>query len=111
MTVDADNPNKNYDDDLMHSLWVTLLIFLTLLEILCPAQLQLDNGQFWPRKQWFKIEEQQEFSCREGLTLSGSAKRNCTGWGHWTGTPPVCIDQSKHPLALKFIMNTRQNEE
>ncbi|KAI5625623.1 complement C2 [Silurus asotus] len=63
-------------------------------EILCPGQLQLYNGQFWPRKQRFKIGEVQEFSCREGLTLSGSAKRNCTEWGHWTGTPPVCIDQN-----------------
>ncbi|XP_047676936.1 complement factor B isoform X1 [Tachysurus fulvidraco] len=63
-------------------------------DILCPAQLQLDNGQFWPKKQWFKIGEVQEFSCREGLTLSGSAKRNCTEWGHWTGNLPVCIDQT-----------------
>ncbi|XP_060754099.1 complement factor B [Neoarius graeffei] len=63
-------------------------------DILCPAQLQLDNGQFWPKKQWFKIGEEQEFSCREGLTLSGSAKRNCTKWGHWTGTLPVCNDQT-----------------
>ncbi|GAA6098598.1 complement factor B isoform X1 [Tachysurus ichikawai] len=63
-------------------------------DILCPAQLQLDNGQFWPKKQWFKIGEEQEFSCREGLTLSGSAKRNCTEWGHWTGNLPVCIDET-----------------
>ncbi|XP_053502460.1 complement factor B [Ictalurus furcatus] len=63
-------------------------------DILCPAQLQLDNGQFWPKKQWFKIGEEQEFSCREGLTLLGSAKRNCTEWGHWTGTLPVCIDET-----------------
>ncbi|XP_026790496.3 complement factor B [Pangasianodon hypophthalmus] len=63
-------------------------------DILCPGQLQLDNGQLWPKKQWFKIGEEQEFSCREGLTLSGSAKRNCTEWGHWTGTLPVCTDQT-----------------
>ncbi|TSN57739.1 Complement factor B [Bagarius yarrelli] len=63
-------------------------------DILCPAQLQLDNGQFWPKKLWFKIGEEQEFSCREGLTLLGSAKRNCTEWGHWTGTLPVCIDHA-----------------
>ncbi|KAK3531783.1 hypothetical protein QTP70_029747, partial [Hemibagrus guttatus] len=63
-------------------------------DILCPAHLQLHNGQFWPRKQWFKIGEVQEFSCREGFTLSGSAMRNCTEWGHWTGTLPICMDQT-----------------
>ncbi|KAG7321804.1 hypothetical protein KOW79_014662 [Hemibagrus wyckioides] len=63
-------------------------------DILCPAHLQLDNGQFWPRKQWFKIGEEQEFSCREGFTLSGSAMRNCTEWGHWTGTLPICMDET-----------------
>lgn len=78
--------------------------FLTFSDILCPAQLQLDNGQFWPKKHWFKIGEEQEFSCREGLTLSGSAKRNCTKWGHWTGTLPVCIDQSKHQSKILVVM-------
>uniref|UniRef100_A0A8C1UN68 C3/C5 convertase n=1 Tax=Cyprinus carpio TaxID=7962 RepID=A0A8C1UN68_CYPCA len=64
-------------------------------EILCPAQLQLDNGQFWPRRQWFKIGEKQTFSCHEGFVLTGSAERNCTQWGGWTGTTPVCDNQSE----------------
>ncbi|CAM4558034.1 unnamed protein product [Leuciscus chuanchicus] len=64
-------------------------------EILCPAQLQLDNGQFWPRKQWFKFGEKQTFSCHEGFDLIGSAERNCTQWGGWTGATPVCDDQSE----------------
>ncbi|KAF5897730.1 complement factor B-like [Clarias magur] len=63
-------------------------------DILCPAHFQLDNGQLWPRKQWFKIGEEQEFSCREGLELLGSAKRNCTESGHWTGNLPVCVEKS-----------------
>ncbi|XP_016383624.1 complement C2 isoform X2 [Sinocyclocheilus rhinocerous] len=64
-------------------------------EILCPAQLQLDNGQFWPRRQWFRIGEKQTFSCHEGFVLTGSAERNCTQWGVWTGSTPVCDDQSE----------------
>ncbi|ROL49834.1 Complement factor B [Anabarilius grahami] len=64
-------------------------------EILCPAQLQLDNGQFWPRKQWFRFGEKQTFSCHEGFDLIGSAERNCTQWGGWTGATPVCDDQSE----------------
>nr|WFR52978.1 complement factor B [Squaliobarbus curriculus] len=64
-------------------------------EILCPAQLQLDNGQFWPRKQWFKFGEKQTFSCHEGFDLIGSAERNCTQWGGWTGATPVCDDHSE----------------
>uniref|UniRef100_A0A671NTH4 C3/C5 convertase n=1 Tax=Sinocyclocheilus anshuiensis TaxID=1608454 RepID=A0A671NTH4_9TELE len=64
-------------------------------EILCPAQLQLDNGQFWPRRQWFRIEEKQTFSCHEGFVLTGSAERNCTQWGVWTGSTPMCDDQSE----------------
>lgn len=64
-------------------------------EILCPAQLQLDNGQFWPMKQWFKFGEKQTFSCHEGFDLIGSAERNCTQWGGWTGATPVCDDQSE----------------
>ncbi|KAG7470817.1 hypothetical protein MATL_G00117700 [Megalops atlanticus] len=62
-------------------------------EVLCPAQLQLDNGEFWPREQWFRSGETQEFSCQDGFTLYGSAVRNCTPWGEWTGTTPVCDDQ------------------
>ncbi|XP_062872831.1 complement factor B [Trichomycterus rosablanca] len=65
-------------------------------EILCPAQLKLDSGEFWPKKQWFKVGEEQRFSCKEGLTLLGSAQRNCTEWGHWTGTTPVCNDKSDY---------------
>ncbi|XP_067222492.1 complement factor B isoform X1 [Chanodichthys erythropterus] len=64
-------------------------------EILCPAQLQLDNGQFWPRKQWFKFGEKQTFSCHDGFDLFGSAERNCTQWGGWTGATPVCDDHSE----------------
>uniref|UniRef100_A0A672QA57 C3/C5 convertase n=1 Tax=Sinocyclocheilus grahami TaxID=75366 RepID=A0A672QA57_SINGR len=64
-------------------------------EILCPAQLQLDNGQLWPRRQWFRIGEKQTFSCHEGFVLTGSAERNCTQWGVWTGSTPVCDDQSE----------------
>ncbi|XP_076833277.1 complement C2 [Brachyhypopomus gauderio] len=63
-------------------------------EVLCPAQLQLDNGDFHPRKQWFKVGEEQAFSCREGYTLFGSSWRNCTQTGHWTGTTPVCENQT-----------------
>ncbi|XP_056120603.1 complement factor B [Rhinichthys klamathensis goyatoka] len=70
-------------------------------EILCPAQLQLDNGQFWPRKQWFKFGEKQTFTCHEGFDLIGSAERNCTQWGGWTGATPVCDDQFGHKRGRK----------
>ncbi|XP_072547227.1 complement factor B [Salminus brasiliensis] len=63
-------------------------------KILCPAQLQLDQGEFWPKKQWFEEGEGQTFSCKEGYALHGSAQRNCTKWGQWTGTTPVCDDQT-----------------
>uniref|UniRef100_W5KSC4 C3/C5 convertase n=1 Tax=Astyanax mexicanus TaxID=7994 RepID=W5KSC4_ASTMX len=63
-------------------------------KMLCPGQLQLDYGEFRPRKQWFGVGETQTFSCKEGYALLGSALRNCTEWGHWTGTMPVCDDQS-----------------
>ncbi|XP_040901827.1 complement C2 [Toxotes jaculatrix] len=59
-------------------------------DVLCPAQLQLDHGDFWPRDQWFHVGTTQSFSCQEGFTLSGSAQRNCTLSGVWTGTTPVC---------------------
>ncbi|XP_042342151.1 complement C2 [Plectropomus leopardus] len=59
-------------------------------DVLCPAQLQLDHGDFWPRDQWSRVGEMQSFSCQEGFTLYGSAQRNCTDSGEWTGTTPVC---------------------
>ncbi|XP_029026251.1 complement C2 [Betta splendens] len=59
-------------------------------DVLCPAQLQLDNGDFWPMDQWFGVGVTQSFSCRHGFTLYGSAARNCTPSGDWTGTTPVC---------------------
>ena len=61
-----------------------------LLDVLCPAQLQLDHGDFWPRDQWFRVGTVQSFSCMEGFTLYGSAQRNCTLSAEWTGTTPVC---------------------
>ncbi|KAJ8369058.1 hypothetical protein SKAU_G00090860 [Synaphobranchus kaupii] len=63
-------------------------------EMQCPAQLQLDNGELWPRQQWFRLGEMQEFSCQDGFSLRGSAERNCTLWGTWTGSTPVCDDQA-----------------
>ncbi|XP_059187931.1 complement C2 [Centropristis striata] len=59
-------------------------------DVLCPAQLQLDNGDFWPTDQWSRVGMTQSFSCQEGFTLSGSAQRNCTPSGWWTGTTPIC---------------------
>ncbi|XP_012693398.2 complement C2 [Clupea harengus] len=62
-------------------------------EILCPAQMQLDNGEIWPRPQWSKVGENQTFSCHSGFTLQGSDERVCTAWGAWTGETPICDDQ------------------
>ncbi|CAJ1066154.1 complement C2 [Xyrichtys novacula] len=59
-------------------------------DVMCPAQLQLDNGDFWPRDQWLPVGVSQSFSCQEGFTLYGSAQRNCTLSGELTGTTPVC---------------------
>uniref|UniRef100_A0A667Y8Z0 Si:ch1073-280e3.1 n=1 Tax=Myripristis murdjan TaxID=586833 RepID=A0A667Y8Z0_9TELE len=59
-------------------------------ELLCPGQLQLDHGEIWPRDQWFRPGSNQSFSCQEGFTLSGSAQRNCTLSGEWTGNTPAC---------------------
>ncbi|XP_041918675.1 complement C2 [Alosa sapidissima] len=63
-------------------------------EMLCPAQMQLDNGDITPRQQWFKIGENQTFSCNGGYNLRGSAVRTCTPWGGWTGETPICDDQA-----------------
>lgn len=68
----------------------SLSVHLSLPDVLCPAQLQLDHGDFWPREQWFRAGMTQSFSCQEGFTLYGSAERNCTLSGDWTGTTPVC---------------------
>ncbi|XP_034557857.1 complement C2 [Notolabrus celidotus] len=58
--------------------------------VLCPGQLQLDHGDFWPGDQWLPVGATQSFSCQDGFTLHGSAQRNCTLTGEWTGTTPVC---------------------
>lgn len=69
---------------------VLFLFFFNGSDVMCPAQLQLDHGDFWPRDQWFRVGATQSFSCHEGFTLSGSAQRNCTISGKWTGTTPIC---------------------
>uniref|UniRef100_A0AAY4CA40 C3/C5 convertase n=1 Tax=Denticeps clupeoides TaxID=299321 RepID=A0AAY4CA40_9TELE len=63
-------------------------------EILCPAQIQLDHGELLPRKQWFKVGENQTFSCSVGFVLKGSTLRTCTQLGHWTGETPVSCNNS-----------------
>ncbi|KAI1894078.1 hypothetical protein AGOR_G00130290 [Albula goreensis] len=62
-------------------------------EVQCPAQLQLDNGELWPKQLWFSPGQEQQFSCLDGFMLYGSAVRNCTLSGEWTGTIPVCDDR------------------
>uniref|UniRef100_A0A3Q2QT83 C3/C5 convertase n=1 Tax=Fundulus heteroclitus TaxID=8078 RepID=A0A3Q2QT83_FUNHE len=63
-------------------------------DMLCPGQLQLDNGDFWPRDQWFRVGTTQSFSCRDGFSFYGSAQRNCTDSGEWTGATPICDDHA-----------------
>ncbi|KAM4589324.1 complement C2 [Fundulus diaphanus] len=63
-------------------------------DMLCPGQLQLDNGDFWPRDQWFRVGTMQSFSCRDGFSFYGSAQRNCTDSGEWTGATPICDDHA-----------------
>ncbi|XP_063061279.1 complement C2 [Engraulis encrasicolus] len=63
-------------------------------EIQCPAQLQLANGDMSPRQQWFKVGENQTFSCHSGFSLRGAAERTCTEWGGWTGETPTCEDEA-----------------
>ncbi|XP_023689289.2 complement factor B [Paramormyrops kingsleyae] len=86
-------------------------------EVQCPAQLQLDNGQFWPRKEWFRPGETQEFLCNNGYNLYGSALRNCTALGQWTGILPICDDRTDDcanpgtpPGALSFGHRFRVGE-
>ncbi|KAM6933134.1 complement C2 [Xenentodon cancila] len=59
-------------------------------DMLCPGQRQLDNGDVSPRDQWFRSGTTQSFSCQVGFALYGSAERNCTLSGEWTGDTPVC---------------------
>lgn len=74
------------------------------LDVLCPAQLQLDNGDFWPRDQWLGVGKNQTFSCLDGFTLYGSAERICTASGSWTGTPPVCDNHGEEEEEYKQII-------
>ncbi|KAM8905014.1 complement C2 isoform 3-T3 [Spinachia spinachia] len=67
---------------------------VTCRDVLCPAQLQLDHGDLWPRDQWSRVGATQSFSCQDGFTLHGSAQRNCTLSGEWTGRAPACVDQA-----------------
>ncbi|KAK0135378.1 Complement factor B [Merluccius polli] len=77
-----------------------LLSRATCKERMCPAQLQLDNGDLWPREQWFLPGTTQSFSCHEGFTMSGSAERTCELSQEWSGTNPICdnyVDACKDP--------------
>lgn len=76
--------------------FLPLFFILSLQDVLCPAQLQLDHGDFWPRDQWLRVGATQSFSCQEGFTLYGSAQRNCTLSGEWTGSTPVCDNHGEH---------------
>ncbi|KAK6470062.1 complement factor B [Huso huso] len=61
-------------------------------ELRCPPQLSFENGLFFPRQASFAPGETLHFECQTGSTLRGSAIRNCTHRGTWTGHTPVCED-------------------
>ena len=56
------------------------------------------------------------FSCDNGFRLSGSAQRNCTDVGEWTGVDIMCIGKLipsieivliiKHSLQSNFVLVT-----
>ncbi|XP_037335976.2 complement C2 [Pungitius pungitius] len=67
---------------------------VTCKDVLCPAQLQLDHGDLWPRDQWYRVGATQSFSCQDGFALQGSAQRTCALSGEWTGGAPACVDHA-----------------
>lgn len=73
-------------------------------DVLCPAQLQLDHGDIWPRVQWSRVGETQNFFCQDGFTLYGSAQRNCTFSGTWTGSTPICDNHGKDRHQRSYVV-------
>lgn len=65
-------------------------------EIRCPSQVTFENGQFHPRKDFFRIGETLHFECHDGNVLRGSPVRTCMKNGKWNGTTAICEDGFGH---------------
>uniref|UniRef100_A0A8C8RK15 Complement C2 n=1 Tax=Pelusios castaneus TaxID=367368 RepID=A0A8C8RK15_9SAUR len=61
-------------------------------EMRCPAQLEFENGSFWPRRAIHPVGSVLTFECLDGYTLRGPAQRVCQGNGRWDGGIPACDD-------------------
>ncbi|XP_043939155.1 complement C2-like [Protopterus annectens] len=65
-------------------------------EIRCPSQITFENGQFHPRRNFFRIGETIHFECDDGNILRGSSERTCMSNAKWNGTTAICEDGFGH---------------
>ncbi|XP_078276398.1 sushi, von Willebrand factor type A, EGF and pentraxin domain-containing protein 1-like isoform X2 [Rhinoraja longicauda] len=55
----------------------------------CGPPPQVDNGTVWPQGEC-TYEQQANYSCDPGYTLTGDGTISCTHTGHWSSPAPIC---------------------
>ncbi|XP_078276475.1 sushi, von Willebrand factor type A, EGF and pentraxin domain-containing protein 1-like [Rhinoraja longicauda] len=65
----------------------------------CGPPPQVDNGTVWPQGEC-TYEQQANYSCDPGYTLTGDGTISCTHTGDWSSPAPICteidVEQSAH---------------
>ncbi|XP_068106439.1 complement factor B-like [Hyperolius riggenbachi] len=70
--------------------WTHATHQFTCRDVLCPAQMTFEMGDYFPRKRKYYIGDALHFDCYAGFERFGPEKRTCQEDGKWSGTTPTC---------------------
>ncbi|RXN19432.1 complement factor B-like protein [Labeo rohita] len=65
-------------------------------KITCPNPHVFENGEVIPYKHKYYVNDTTTYSCPSDYTFRGSAVRVCKPNGKWSGSTPICGDNSDH---------------
>ncbi|KAM4696202.1 complement factor B-like [Rhinophrynus dorsalis] len=90
-------PHPGYIRECQYNgLWTKQGIKAECKDVRCPWVLMFENGEVYPRKPFYNVEDVLHFQCFAGFDLKGSVNRTCQLNGKWSGPNTVCEDHAAH---------------